>query len=202
MPALIPTSYTARVIWLGVNPDRDAALDTQALSEMALGFAGNAGESRAGLVRLSDSRVLAQYKRGTPIRNTRQLSILSAEDLETIAADMGIAVLDPALLGASMVIRGIPDFSHVPPSARLQDEGSGTTLTIDMENRPCQLPAKPIEARHPGMGARFKRAAHNRRGVTAWVEREGVIGLGATLRLHIPDQPVWPHLEQARRGRG
>jgi hypothetical protein len=64
------------------------------------------------------------------------------------------------------------------------------------------LPAKPIEARHPGMGARFKRAARNRRGVTAWVEREGVIALGATLRLHIPDQPVWRFLDDAREAHG
>ena len=202
MPALIPTNHTATVTWLGVNPDRDAALETQALSEMVLTFAGHVRESRAGLTRPSDSRVLAQYKRGTPIRNTRQLSILSAEDLDAIAAEMGIAALDPALLGASMVIRGIPDFSHVPPSSRLQDEASRTTLTIDMENRPCTLPAKPIEARHPGKGARFKRAAQGRRGVTAWVEREGVIALGSTLRLHITDQPVWPHLHQARKDVG
>ena len=198
MPALIPTDFTAKVTWLGVNPDRDAALETQALREMVLTFAGHAGESRAGLTRPSDSRVLAQYKRGTPIRNTRQLSILSAEDLAAIAAAMGIDALDPALVGASMVLSGIPDFSHIPPSSRLQDEDSGTTLTVDMENRPCQLPAKPIEARHPGFGKAFKRAALNRRGVTAWVEREGTIRLGATLRLHIPDQPVWPHLAAAR----
>ena len=198
MPALIPTDFTATVTWLGVNPDRDAALETQPLTEMSLTFQGYAGESRAGLTRPSDSRVLAQYKRGTPIRNTRQLSILSAEDLAAIAADMGLATLDPALVGASMVVSGIPDFSHIPPSSRLQDEASGTTLTIDMENRPCQLPAKPIEARHPGFGKAFRSAALNRRGVTAWVEREGTIRLGATLRLHIPDQPVWPHLEAAR----
>ena len=43
MPALIPTQYTATVTWLGVNPDRDAALETQALHEMALSFAGHAG---------------------------------------------------------------------------------------------------------------------------------------------------------------
>jgi hypothetical protein len=200
VPALLPTRFTARVTWLGRNPDRSAALETRALTEMALTFAGDAGESHAGLTRPSDSRVLAQYKRGTPIRNTRQLSILSAEDLAAIAPEMGLEALDPALVGASMVIEGIPDFSRVPPSARLQDEASGTTLTIDMENRPCQLPARPIEARHPGFGKAFKRAAQGRRGVTAWVEREGTIRLGATLRLHIPDQPVWPHLDTARAG--
>jgi hypothetical protein len=200
MPALLASDFTATVTWLGVNPDREAALETQARTEMALTFAGHAGESRAGLTRPSDSRVLAQYKRGTPIRNTRQLSILSAEDLAAIAADMGIGALDPALVGASMVVDGIPDFSHIPPSSRLQDEASGTTLTIDMENRPCQLPAKPIEGRHPGFGKAFKRAAAGRRGVTAWVEREGTIKIGATLRLHIPDQPAWLHLEAARAG--
>lgn len=198
MPALMPTEFTATVTWLGVNPDRAAALETQPLDEMVLSFSGLAGESHGGLTRPSDSRVLAQYRRGTPIRNTRQLSILSAEDLARIAADMGIDTLDPALLGASMVVAGIPDFSHVPPSSRLQDEDSGATLTVDMENRPCQLPAKPIELRHPGRGKAFKRAALGRRGVTAWVEREGVIRLGATLRLHVPDQPVWMHLEAAR----
>ncbi|WP_416916511.1 MAG: MOSC domain-containing protein [Roseicyclus sp.] len=198
MPALIPTAFTAKVTWLGANADRDAALETQALTEMSLTFHGFGGESHAGLTRPADSRVRAQYKRGTPIRNTRQLSIVSAEDLAAIAAAMGLAALDPALVGASMVVSGIPAFSHVPPSSRLQDEASGTTLTIDMENRPCHLPAAPIDARHPGFGNAFKRAALHRRGVTAWVEREGTIALGATLRLHIPDQPAWPHLEAAR----
>ena len=198
MPALIPTDYTARVTWLGHNADRDAALETAPLDEMPLTFAGYAAESRAGLTRPSDSRVLDQYPRGTEIRNVRQLSILSAEDLAAIAAEMGIDMLHPAWVGASMVVEGIPDFSHIPPSSRLQCEATGTTLTVDMENRPCMLPAPVIEKSHPGRGKAFKAAAQGRRGVTAWVEREGVIRLGATLRLHVPDQPAWPHLDAAR----
>ncbi|MEQ8367190.1 MAG: sulfurase [Roseicyclus sp.] len=201
MPALLPTNFICTVIWLGHNADREAALATAPLEAMPLTFAGYGAESRAGLTRPSDSRVVSQYKRGTEIRNTRQLSILSAEDLSAIAAAMGIGALDPALVGASMVVEGIPDFSHIPPSSRLQDEASGTTLTVDMENRPCTLPAPGIEARHPGHGKAFKSAANHRRGVTAWVEREGTIALGATLRLHIPDQPVWPHLSVARAGK-
>ena len=202
MPALLPTNFTATVVWLGVNRDRKAALESQAVHDMVLGFGGHAEESHAGLTRPSDSRVLAQYKRGTTIRNTRQIAILSAEELDAIAAEMGISSLDPALLGASMVVKGIPDFTHVPPSSRLQDEASGTTLTIDMENRPCMLPAKPIEAEHPGKAASFKKAAEHRRGVTAWVECEGVIKIGATMRLHVPDQPIWKHLTEARCGQG
>ena len=151
------------------------------------------------MTRPSDSRVLAQYKRGTTIRNTRQFSILSAEDLAAIAAKMGIDSLDGALVGANMIVSGIPDFTHLPPSSRLQNE-AGATLVVDMENRPCTLPAKPIEATLPGKGRAFKPAAAGRRGITAWVEREGTLRLGETVRLHIPDQPVWAHLDAARRG--
>jgi len=197
MPALLPTDFTATITWLGHNADRDAALATIPLTEMVLSFAGYVGESRAGLTRPSDSRVLAQYKRGTPIRNTRQISIVSVEDLAAIAADMGLDALDPAWIGASMVVRGIPDFSHIPPSSRLQGT-SGTTLTVDMENRPCTLPAPVINAARPGFGKAFKPAAVGRRGITAWVEREGTLRLGETLRLHVPDQPVWAHLDRAR----
>lgn len=197
MPALKPTSFAASILWLGHNADRDAALQTTPLTEMPLTFAGFEAESRAGLTRPSDSRVLAQYARGTTIRNTRQLSIVSAEELQEIADAMGLAALDPGWIGASIVVAGIPDFSRLPPSSRLQGE-SGTTLTVDMENRPCTLPAKVIEQAAPGFGKAFKPAAAGRRGVTAWVEREGTLRLGERLTLHIPDQPVWAHLEAAR----
>ena len=87
----------------------------------------------------------------------------------------------------------------MPPSSRLQAE-RGATLVVDMENRPCVLPAKPIEAVLPGKGRAFKPAAAGRRGVTAWVEREGVLRVGDSLRLFVPDQAVWAHLAAVRRG--
>lgn len=146
MPALVPTAHVATITWLGRNADRRAALASAPLDEMTLTFAGPEGESHGGLTRLSDSRVVAQYARGTPIRNTRQLSILSEEELDGIAAAMGLDRLDPAWLGASMVVAGIPDFSHVPPSSRLVGEGQGAAaLVIDMENRACTLPAPVID---------------------------------------------------------
>jgi len=197
MPALKPTEFTAKITWLGVVGDRAAALASRAVSDMALDFGGKEGEEHAGRTRPSCSRVISQHPRGTRIANTRQLSIVSAEELALIARDMGVEVFDPAWIGASVVIEGIPDFTHVPPSSRLQAE-NGTTLVIDMEMRPCHLPAKPIDADQPGKGELFKAAARNRRGVTAWVERPGRLALGDSLRLHVPDQPCWPHLVAAR----
>ncbi|MCU4654486.1 MOSC domain-containing protein [Roseibacterium sp. SDUM158016] len=198
MPALVPTRHVAEVIWLGVTPDRAAALRSAPRDILRLGFDGPEGESHAGLTRPSDSRVTSQYPKGTEIRNVRQVSIVSEEDLDAIATRMGLPRLDPTWFGATIVLRGIPDFTHVPPSSRLQDEESGATLTIDMENRPCLLVAREIEAAHPGYGKALKPAAEGRRGVTAWVEREGSIAIGARLRLHVPDQPPWPHLAEAR----
>lgn len=191
MPALKATDHFAEITWLGRVPDRATIeIETVPLDEMALSFAGAEGEVHAGLTRPSCSRVTAQYPLETEIRNTRQLSVLSEEELARIAAEIGLERLDPAWLGASVVLRGIPDFSHVPPSSRLQAEG-GATLTVDMQNRPCSYPAKTIEAARPGHGKGFKAAAKGLRGVTAWVEREGVLRLGQRVRLHVPDQRAW-----------
>lgn len=199
MPALKPTQYSGTITWLGRVTDRDAKLESDALTEIMARFDGPEGEAHGGLTRPSCSRVLGQYPRNTEIRNTRQFAIVSAEELAAIAAEMGLADLDPTLVGASMVIIGIPDFSHLPPSSRLQAD-NGTTLVVDMENRPCTLPARPIEARHPGLGKSFKPAAKDRRGITAWVEREGLLRVGASIRLHVPDQRGWQHLDGARKG--
>jgi hypothetical protein len=199
MPALMPTSHTARVVWLGTQPDpvENLVIRSVPLTEMPLSFAGYAGESHAGLTRPSCSRVLKQHKRGTEIRNVRQLAVVSAEEMAAVAAEMGLAVMDYAWVGASLVVEGIPDFTHLPPSSRLQGP-DGVTLVVDMENRPCQEPAVTIDKALPGMGKGFKRAATGKRGVTAWVEREGVLRLGDVLTLHIPDQRAWAHLDEAR----
>ncbi len=193
MPALVPTDHYGIIVWLGrvARPvGSDLIIHGEPLSEMPLTFAGFAGEVHAGLTRPSCSRVTAQHPRGTEIRNTRQLSLVSAEELAGIAAQLGIAAVDPAWMGASAVIEGIPDFTHVPPSSRLQAEG-GTTLVVDMENLPCIEPAKTIEGARPGHGKAFKAAAKGRRGITAWVEREGTLRLGERVRLHVPAQRAW-----------
>lgn len=192
MPALIPTDHTARVVWLGYQPvPVDKLVITSApLTEMPLTFAGYAGEVHAGLIRPSCSRVQKQHPKGTEIRNVRQLCVVSAEEMAEVARDMGLAAMEYAWVGASLVLEGIPDLTHLPPSSRLQGP-DGVTLVVDMENLPCQEPAVTIEKARPGQGKGFKRAAEGKRGITAWVEREGVLRLGDALRLHIPAQRAW-----------
>ena len=191
MPALVPTKHVGTITWLGLVPHRNQAiLEGQPLDRVALGFDGMPGSTHAGVNRPSCSRVVSQHPKGTEIRNVRQLSVISAEELAQIAEHLGLDDIDPAFLGASIVIEGIPDFSHVPPSARLQAP-NGTTIVVDMENQPCQFPAMTIEKAHPGHGKAFKPAAEGKRGVTAWVERPGDLAVGDVLTLHVPSQPAW-----------
>lgn len=197
MPALKPTSISAKITWLGVVPGREVSLRSEPRDSVDVTLDGFDGESHGGATRPACVRVKTQYAKGTEIRNVRQLSILSAEELAATAAEMGLTAIDPIYVGASMVIEGIPDFSHVPPSSRLMSS-TGVGITIDMENRPCQLPAREIEADAAGFGKRYKAAATGRRGVTAWVEHGGRLELGDRLVLHVPDQPLWSHLDAVR----
>jgi len=191
MPSLKPTKITGHITWLGYTPHRDEPrLETHPVTEMPLDFAGFDKDCHAGLTRSSCSRVTSQHAKGTEIRNVRQLSLVSAEENAEIAKGLGLDALDPAWVGASVVISGIPDFSHLPPSSRLQTE-DGTTLIVDMENRPCQFPAMTIAAAKPGYGKDYKAVATGKRGVLACVERPGVLRIGDVVRLHVPDQRAW-----------
>ena len=192
MTALVESGFAGKVSWVGSVGNRDESLRAESASEIQLKFDGIAGDSHGGLTRPSCVRVEDLYDLETPIRNTRQASVLSAEELDLIARDMGIDELPPALLGANIVTSGIPDLTLVPPASRLQF-ASGATLVVDLENHPCNLPAREIEKEMPGRGRAFKMAAMRRRGVTAWVEREGAVKRNDRVKLFVPAQPAWPH---------
>ena len=196
MPALKATQFRGEIVFLGlVEPG--TGLASRPRERLVLGFEGAEGEAHSGRTRASCSRVTEQHEIGTEIANTRQITILSQEELAETAFVLHIPQLMPEWVGANIVLRGLPDLTHLPPSSRLQGP-DGATLVIDMENRACVLPGKVIEHHHPGVGARYKPAAHNRRGVVAWVERPGVLELGQELRLHIPDQRAWEHMADVR----
>jgi len=189
MPVLRETEFLGDVIWLGHVPAGEG-LRAKAVPQLELGFDGNTGARHMGVNRASCVRVKNLYPQGTEIRNVRQLTILSEEELALIAADMGMEMVNPAHLGVSIVLRGIPDFTFVPPSSRLQGP-DGMTVVVDMENRPCIFPGQEIERDHAGFGPKFKPAARNRRGITGWIERPGALSVGDSLRLFVPDQRPW-----------
>lgn len=190
---LTSTQITGEVVGLFVNRDRSTGLESEPVDEIRATFEGFEGEAHGGLTRPSCSRVLRQYDpRGTEIRNARQITILSEEELAEIARRLDIPRLAPEWIGANLVLRGIPQLSMLPPSSRLIFETEdGPGIAVDMENGPCRWPGEVIETHHPGKGARFAKEARGLRGVVAWIEKPGTIREGDTCRLHIPPQRIY-----------
>lgn len=193
MSTLTPTEIWGQVSWLGLVPPDVEHIRSASVEVLELDWGGPVGDVHHGLTRGACVRVKRQYDRDTEIRNARQLSVLSAEEMAEIAAALGLARLEPEWLGATMVFEGIPDLTLLPPASRLIFEG-GAALLVDTENEPCRYPADEIERVHPGQGRAFPKVAKHKRGITASVERPGRVAIGDRARLHVPPQRLYPHL--------
>lgn len=184
--------FLGRVDMLLASPDRDSGLEKEQRTELRLRFSGIADDCHGGLTRKSDSRMLKQFKRGTEVKNARQVSILSQEELRDIAVAMGIPAVKPEWVGANLVTSGIPDLTRLPPSTRLQFP-SGATIAVDIENLPCRYPAAIIEKHHPEAVQGFVAAARNKRGVVGWIEAEGAVRTGDAITIWLPPQRIYAH---------
>ena len=192
MSILTPTAIEGEVAWIGLVPPGAAGIEAMAAQAVEFDFAGPLGDRHRGETRPACARVARQYPRGAEIRNARQISIVSEEELAAIAAELRLDALPPAWLGATLMLRGVPELTRLPPASRLIAV-EGPALVTDTENAPCQHPARIIEHHHPGAGRGFLAAARQRRGITAWVERPGRLAVGVRLGLHLPPRHPWPH---------
>lgn len=184
-----------RTLVIPVGTDTEASIASRATDgRVEVGFEGFSGELHSGLNRDACVRFKQVYEKGARIRNTRQISIVSEEELTLIANDMEIDHIEPEWLGANLLVAGIPHFTLLPPSSRLLFS-SGACLVVDMENQPCAYPAKEIQKVYPGRGRLFINNARRRRGITAWVEKEGAIAEGDGIRVFMPNQPAWPGID-------
>lgn len=169
-----------------------AYLITEQVPEVRVTLEGFEGDRHAGMTRRSDGRT-PFYPRGIAIRNARQVSLVSAEELAELAAALGIPAVMPEWLGANLVLSGVPRLSCVPPASRLFFPGEATLVVSD-ENHPCVFPGKAIQERNPDVPdivATFPKAAYHRRGVVTWVERAGAIRAGDTVRVKIAEQVLY-----------
>lgn len=181
-----------RVTSLLLRPSRTAGFVKAPAQSLNLTFGGPEGDCHAGLTRLSDVRTRALHERDVPIRNVRQLTVLSVEELAEVASCLCVDNLDPGWFGANMVLAGISDLTLLPPSTRLQFP-SHATIVVDMENYPCSQIADVVDRHHPGTGKKVVKCAMHKRGVTAWVEREGAVAVGDRVRVVTPPNRLYPH---------
>lgn len=192
-PEIIPAKkLSARVAGLFVAPfDR---FETQPVAELSLGFDGIAGDFHAGPTRRSGGRE-PWYPRGTEIRNERQLSIVSPDELATVARRMEIAEVRSEWIGANLLIDGVPALSMLPAGTMLFFRG-GVTLKVDAQNGPCRIAGRKV-AEGAGMADRtagellFPKAAKRLRGLVGWVEKPGTIRAGEEISVRIPEQWIY-----------
>ncbi len=150
---------------------------------------GVEGDLHAGLSRASDSRT-PWYKRGLPIHNTRQVSLIAAEEMAELAAALGLPEVLPAWLGANIMVQGIADFSHLPPASRIFFPDR-TVLFVTEQNFPCVQPGRVLQeqfADEPGLAQRFVKAALHLRGIVALVEHPGTVSAGDAVRVAVAEQ--------------
>ncbi len=144
--------------------------------------------------RKADARA-KRYKKGTLIWNSRQISVVSEEDLALIARDLRIDKIEPEWLGANLCVKGIQDLSLLKPRTKIfiPNENKGDSevgLYITAPNKPCMAPVEVIMKYCPqikGYELEFVKAALSRRGVVAVVEHGGVISEGAEIAVVIQD---------------
>jgi hypothetical protein len=196
-PAPFPVTAVSKVggrVAQVLNAQGHGRLDFRShkLDVLTLDFEGIAANRHRGHTRKADARV-PYLKRGTEMRNSRHLSLVSAEDCAEIARRLDLTFFDPAWLGANVVLEGIPHFSYLPRGAKLLFDG-GIVLNNEDQNAPCGLAGEAIAAANPGrddIKLAFAKIAKGLRGIVVTVECPGAISAGMSLTVRLPEQWIY-----------
>jgi hypothetical protein len=182
--------FEAQVVQVLIGAD-DRSLITSPRKNVRVTFAGFQGDRHSGMTRFSDARA-PHYARGTEVRNDRQVSIVSTEEMDEVAARLNLDELRPEWLGANLLLRGVPALTMLPPNTRLVFPQS-TVLVVQSENLPCKWAGDAIGSvnARPELGSLFPRHSIHLRGVVACVERPGFISEGDAVRVETPVQTMY-----------
>ncbi len=161
---------------------------TAGVDALELTLHGIAGARHHGITRGASARE-PWLERGFELRNDRQLSAVSADEMAEVAAALKLPSCDPELLGANLLVQGIAGFSRIAPGAILAIGGvwggegrfDGTALLkVEGYNRPCRNPGRRL-ARHfdrPELEFSFVNAARSLRGLVLSVAHGGPVRTG------------------------
>ena len=165
---------------------------TEPVEELPLVFDGIPGDYHSGPTRKSGARE-PWYKRGTPMRNERQVSILAPDEMRVVAGRLGLDEMKSEWIGGNLLLDGIPNLSMLPPRTLLFFE-NGLTIKIDGDNAPCRAAGRSIAAQFEGrqdIELAFPQQAQHLRGLVGWVEKEGSLKVGEGFEARIPPQWIY-----------
>lgn len=171
-----------KVVGLGVC-ERGQVESSPVLS-LSLTALGIVGDRHAGATLVAGPRQKG-VARGTVLPNTRQVSLVSAEESKAIALALGVERVDFTWLAANVELEGVEALTSVPQGALLEFSG-GVVLALEGENEPCRKVGRVIAAKtgRP-LESAFVKAAHGRRGLIARVQRGGTVTLGEQVRVSL-----------------
>jgi len=179
-----------RIVGLFFTADTSPkGFQTAPAESLTLEIDGVVGSRHRGWTRSADSRV-PYLPRGTTIRNTRALSVVSVEDLAEAALRLDIPKIDPRWIGANILVEGIERLSFLPRGTRLFCEGGAILIVEDM-NAPCRGAGAAIAAHTPGrpeLELQFPKQCQHLRGLIASVEHGGVITKATAVTGRLPEQ--------------
>lgn len=189
-PGIIPgRKISGRIISVFVTADTTPkGFQTATVTSLTLALDGVEGSRHRGWTMTADARV-PYLPRGTPMRGTRSVSIVSPEDLSEAAARLGIASIDPRWIGANLVVEGIERLSFLPRGTKLFCEG-GAILVVEGMNAPCRGAGAAIAGHtdRPDIELDFVKVAQRLRGLVASVEHPGTVIVGGVVTARIPEQ--------------
>ncbi len=128
---------------------------------------------------------LQKVEGGPRMRNNRQYSALSQEELGEISRILGYTVT-PEAIGANIVFTGCPQLTLVEWQSVIFFE-SGVALRVHRDNWPCRIAGGSVQADYPDeldrLDVKFVAAANGRRGIVGWVEHPGFVHIDEVARI-------------------
>jgi hypothetical protein len=198
MTAAVASGRLIAVLQTASTDRSDAGFITAAATLLDLDHHGIPGGRHYGAVRHAGARE-PWLRRGTVIRNDRQISALCVAELAEIAALLGIEALLPEWIGGNLMIDGVPGFSQIAPGSRLAVGGAwggkgrfdgNAVLRVEAYNAPCRLSGQAVAAAvgRPELEFAFVKAAARLRGLVLSVDLPGRIAPGDAVVVLQPMQ--------------
>lgn len=164
--------------------DDSESIQSRAIENITATFEGFPGDKHSGWTKPSDGRTKF-YPRGTVIRNNRQISIVSSEELDEVSVTLNIDFIKPEWVGANLLLGRIPELTKIRPNSRMFFS-SGAVLLITSDNLPCGSMTDEIMKHipnRPDLKEKIKPTSMTKRGLVAVVELPGQIQKGDEVRV-------------------
>lgn len=178
---------TVKGLYLGKD---ETKLEKESVSELVLWWNGILDDKRHyGLSKKAGVRE-KPFAKGQIVRNDRQVSIVSVEELDRLAKRMDLDEVKSEWLGANILFQGYPELTSLPPlTLIIFREKEDAAIRVYGKNLPCKGPGDVIQAHYPNkpsLATLFVESALNCRGVVGWVHRAGIINVGDEAEIILP----------------